>query len=175
MPCLAMSRKHLRCRAKTRKTRCFRLEISKIVAFVKFNPYWYAICSMFAFGKNTSEDLSLEISFPKNFLYEDRRNLKMKKKILTLTIGLTALAFAGCESTTPNSNTAANRPNSNQAVVVNSNQNVAPKTNANRWSNTNVNRPDYDKDRADYEKDKGNSKIGTGVNDSWLWFKTRAA
>jgi hypothetical protein len=100
----------------------------------------------------------------------------MKKKLLTITIGLTALAFAGCESTTPNSNTAANRPNSNQAVVVNSNQNVAPKTtNTNRWANSNVNRADYDKDRAEYEKDKGNSKIGTGANDSWLWFKTRAA
>lgn len=99
----------------------------------------------------------------------------MKTKILTITIGLTALALAGCESTTPNSNTAANRPNSNQAVVVNSNQNVAPKTNTNRWANSNVNRADYDKDRAEYEKDKGNSKIGTGANDSWLWFKTRAA
>ena len=99
----------------------------------------------------------------------------MKTKILTITIGLTALAFAGCESTTPNSNTAINRPNSNQAVVVNSNTNVVPKTNTNRWSNTNVNRADYDKDRAEYEKDKGNSKIGTGANDSWLWFKTRAA
>ncbi|HEY0460517.1 MAG TPA: hypothetical protein VGC97_15380, partial [Pyrinomonadaceae bacterium] len=95
MPCLAMSRKHLRCRAKTRKTRYFRLEITKIGAIVKFNPYWYAICSLFPFGKNTSEDFSLEIIFPKIFLYEDRRNLKMKKKILTLTIGLTALAFAG--------------------------------------------------------------------------------
>jgi hypothetical protein len=99
----------------------------------------------------------------------------MKKKILTLTIGLTALAFAGCESTTPNSNTAANRPNSNQAVVVNSNTNVVTKTNTNRWTNANVNRADYDKERAEYEKDKGNSKIGTGANDSWLWFKTRAA
>ena len=101
----------------------------------------------------------------------------MKKKILTLTIGLTALAFAGCESTTPNSNTAANRPNSNQAVVVNTNQTNAtrPNANANRWTNANVNRADYDKDRAEYEKDKGNSKIGTGANDSWLWFKTRAA
>ena len=99
----------------------------------------------------------------------------MTKKILTLTIALTALAFAGCESTTPNSNTAANRPNSNQAVVVNSNTNVVTKTNTNRWSNANVNRADYDKERAEYEKDKGNSKIGTGANDSWLWFKTRAA
>jgi hypothetical protein len=99
----------------------------------------------------------------------------MKTKILTIIIGLTALAFAGCESTTPNSNTAVNRPNSNQAVVVNTNSTNTVKTNTNRWSNTNVNRADYDKERAEYEKDKGNSKIGTGANDSWLWFKTRAA
>ncbi|HEY8559404.1 MAG TPA: BON domain-containing protein [Pyrinomonadaceae bacterium] len=104
----------------------------------------------------------------------------MKKKIFTLTIGLTALAFAGCESTTPNSNTAATRPNSNQAVVTNNNGNttVVSTTNTsgtNRWSNANVNRAEYDKDRAEYEKDKGNSKIGTGANDSWIWFKTRAA
>jgi hypothetical protein len=99
----------------------------------------------------------------------------MKTKILIMTTALTALALAGCESTTPNSNTAINRPNSNQAVVVNSNTNVVTRTNTNRWSNTNVNRADYDKERAEYEKDRGNSKIGTGANDSWLWFKTRAA
>jgi len=53
------------------------------------------------------------------------------------------------------------------AVVVNSN--------TNRWSNANVSREEYDKNRAEYEKEKGSSTIGTGVNDSWLWFKTRAA
>ena len=102
----------------------------------------------------------------------------MKKKIFTLTIGLTALAFAGCESTSNTNVANTTRPvNSNQAVVVNSNGNtgVVSTTNTNRWSNTNVNRADYDKNRADYEKDKGNSKIGTGANDSWIWFKTRAA
>ncbi len=57
------------------------------------------------------------------------------------------------------------------AVVVNANANMG----ANRWSNSNVSRTDYDKSRADYEKDKGSSTIGSGVNDSWLWFKTRAA
>lgn len=56
------------------------------------------------------------------------------------------------------------------AIVVNANAN-----NANRWSNTNVSRQDYDKNRADYEREKGSSTIGSGVNDSWLWFKTRAA
>lgn len=57
------------------------------------------------------------------------------------------------------------------AVVVNTNTNM----NANRWSNANVSRADYDKSRADYERDKGSSTIGSGANDSWLWFKTRAA
>ncbi len=61
------------------------------------------------------------------------------------------------------SNLGTNSPSSN-VVFVNSNSNAA----ANRWNNSNVN-------RADYEKDKGTSTIATGVNDSWLWFKTRAA
>jgi hypothetical protein len=103
----------------------------------------------------------------------------MKKKFLTLTIGLAALAFTGCESTSnTNANAAVRNPNSNTAVVVNNNNNttVVERTNSNRWSNANnVNRADYDKNRAEYEKDRADSKIGTGVNDSWLWFKTRAA
>ena len=104
----------------------------------------------------------------------------MKKKFLTLTIGLSALAFAGCESTSnTNANAALRNANSNTAVVVNNNGNttvVQTTNNANRWSNANnVNRADYDKNRADYEKDRADSKIGTGPNDSWLWFKTRAA
>lgn len=124
------------------------------------------------------DDLYRKTIFRRNVSLEDRRNLNMKKKILTLTIGLAALAFTGCESTSnTNANAAVRNPNSNTAVVVNNNGNttVVQTTNTNRWSNPNVNRADYDKNRADYEKDRGDSKIGTGVNDSWLWFKTRAA
>ena len=36
-------------------------------------------------------------------------------------------------------------------------------------------REEYDKNRAEYEREKGRSTIGSGANDSWLWFKTRAA
>jgi len=98
----------------------------------------------------------------------------MKKKILTLTIGAAALAFAGCESTT-NSNVNLRNVNDNTAVVTTATPTPA-NSNANRWSNANnVNRADYDRDRADYERDRGDSRIGTGANDSWLWFKTRAA
>lgn len=79
----------------------------------------------------------------------------------------------GCNTAANNTNVNVNR-NTN-AVVVNTNANRA--ANTNRWSNVNANitREEYDRDRADYERDRGDSTIGQGLNDSWLWFKTRAA
>ena len=103
-------------------------------------------------------------------------------KIKFMTVGVAALSAAalisGCGGTTTtnsnngraNVNLGTNNANVG-AVVVNANAN----TNANRWSNTNVSREDYDKNRAEYEREKGSSTIGSGANDSWLWFKTRAA
>jgi hypothetical protein len=101
----------------------------------------------------------------------------MKIKLLAMTVGLSALALAGCESApTTNSNAAVRNANSNQAVVVNNNTMATPAANSNRWSNSNVTREEYDKNRADYEKDKRSGEtIGSGVNDSWLWTKTRLA
>jgi osmotically-inducible protein OsmY len=107
----------------------------------------------------------------------------MKVLILTslATISLAALLTA-CGDTSTNVNVRSNNGVTNLgannanvgAVVVNSNTNAS--TNANRWSNANsVTREEYDRERAEYEKDKGSSTIGTGANDSWIWFKTRAA
>ena len=105
----------------------------------------------------------------------------MKFKVLTLSAGTLAAAaiFSACGSPSTNVSVNATRANanvmnanSNVAVLVNNNSAMA---NANRWSNTNVTREEYDKNRADYEKEKGSSTIGTGANDSWIWFKTRAA
>ena len=82
-----------------------------------------------------------------------------------------ALAIGACD-TTANMNTNANarNTNSNTAVVVNATTTpVAQNTNAN------VNRADYDRNRAEYEREKGSSTIGQGVNDSWIWFKTKTA
>lgn len=84
-------------------------------------------------------------------------------------------ALAGCESTVRNSNTVnANlrNANSNTAIVVNANTTPTPASNR---SNSNITREEYDRDRATYEKDKGSSTIGQGVNDSWIWFKTKTA
>jgi hypothetical protein len=99
----------------------------------------------------------------------------MKFQFITwVATALVAVMFAACGGTTTNSNNSrsnvtnlgANNANVG-AVVVNSN--------TNRWSNANITREEYDKSRAEYERDKGSSTIGQGVNDSWLWFKTRAA
>lgn len=109
----------------------------------------------------------------------------MKVKLYSLGLGMisASLIFSACGGTESNgvvnstNNTRTNSPNT--ATVVNANNNVVVSninTATNRWSNTNnVNRADYDKNRADYERDKGSSTIGQGANDSWLWFKTRAA
>ncbi len=109
----------------------------------------------------------------------------MKLQLTIGTIVLTATGlFSGCGDTTTNanvnirtntngmSNMGTNNATSN-AVLVNANS--SSNTAANRWNNPNVTREEYDKNRADYEKDRGTSTIGTGANDSWLWFKTRAA
>ena len=98
----------------------------------------------------------------------------MKKLIAVMTAAIVSAVFAGC-STSTNMNTNARNANmNNSAIVVNATATPAA-SNTNRWSNTNVSREDYDKNRAEYEKDKGSSTIGQGANDSWLWFKTRAA
>ncbi len=102
----------------------------------------------------------------------------MNTKFLTLTLGLATLVSIGCDST---SNTNVNLKNvnmsNNTATVVNNNSNMTNMntSNTNRTMNSNVNRADYDKNKTDYEKDKGESKVGTGANDSWIWFKTRSA
>jgi hypothetical protein len=107
----------------------------------------------------------------------------MKLKAISLTLVLVAMAaiFSACGSpanttVNVNANRAANaaiNANSNTAVLVNNNSALA---NSNRWANANsVTREEYNKNRADYEKEKGESTIGSGANDSWIWFKTRAA
>ncbi len=100
-----------------------------------------------------------------------------------LTIFTLAAAFAavsiGC-STTANTNvtnrTNASNANSNVAVVVNTSNTNMGTMNSNMGSmNSNVSRADYDRDRARYEAEKGTSTIGQGANDSWIWFKAKAA
>jgi len=113
----------------------------------------------------------------------------MKVKLISLALGtiLASLAFAACggpESGAGVNTTNANRSNNaNTASVVNANNSTVVSTTnntggntSNRWVNANsVTREEYNTRRAEYEAEKGASNIGQGANDSWIWFKTRAA
>lgn len=90
-----------------------------------------------------------------------------------LAVFVSAFSIGACDSTTTvNTNANVRNANSNTAIVVNA---TATPTVRNSNINANISREDYDRNRAEYEKDRGSSTIGQGVNDSWLWFKTRAA
>jgi BON domain len=81
-----------------------------------------------------------------------------------------AFALAGCNpSTNDNTNIAANanRPANANTAVAN--------TNANTNSRKGMTREDYEKDKAKFQKEakEAGRTIGTGLNDGWLWTKTR--
>lgn len=107
----------------------------------------------------------------------------MKIKVIAISAGLLALALGivACSGTTTGTNTNANRAAANAnlnanntAVVVNANTNNT-NSNSTKW-NSNISKEEYEKDKAGYEKGKTTTEtIGTGINDSWLWFKTRSA
>lgn len=102
----------------------------------------------------------------------------MKKIIFLTFVAALALAFAGCDTI--------KETNSNKAVVINNNANVmnANVMNANTNSttgrvdyNANVTREEYNRDRDRYasEAERTGSTIGSGINDGWLWTKTKTA
>ena len=105
----------------------------------------------------------------------------MKKLTISILSAFCAAAFAGCgpaANTTNVSNAkvmnGSMNNTSNVAVVVNNDSPAVANSNKGVM-NANVSRADYDKDRAKYEAEKGGSTIGQGANDSWIWFKTKAA
>lgn len=109
----------------------------------------------------------------------------MKKIIISGIVAASAMAFVGCSSM--------NETNSNKAVVVNNNMSANSMTSANMLMNSNatmnsnamtnsnmsnksLTREEYDKDKDKYaaEAKSAGRSVGTGVNDGWLWTKTRA-
>ena len=86
-------------------------------------------------------------------------------------LGIAALlALSGCNGDEVNLNANANSANAN-AVAANSNANANTNT-ATRRAPT---REEYERDRDRYQREakEAGRTIGTGVNDGWLWVKTR--
>ncbi|HEU5460421.1 MAG TPA: BON domain-containing protein [Pyrinomonadaceae bacterium] len=97
----------------------------------------------------------------------------MRRRIegLLLLVALTILV-AGCDSAT-NSNANANaNANRNANVAASPTPVVA---NANDNSNRAPTREDYERDKERYQREarERGRTIGSGVNDGWLWVKTR--
>jgi osmotically-inducible protein OsmY len=86
-----------------------------------------------------------------------------------IAVATMAISFTGCNPTT----------NENANARANANSNAAVNSNANANANTSTKRAPT---RAEYEKNKQTyaeeaktlgRKIGTGLDDGWLWTKTR--
>jgi len=90
----------------------------------------------------------------------------MRHKIVAMMIGTMALALSGCGDTT-NYNA-----NANANLAANANVAVATATPTPRRGLT---REDYEreKDRYTREAKEAGRTIGSGINDGWLWVKTR--
>jgi hyperosmotically inducible periplasmic protein len=96
----------------------------------------------------------------------------MRRRIegLLLIVALAMLAV-GCDNTA-NQNTANRNANANANATATPTPAVA---NTNTNSNRAPTREEYDRDRARYDREARESgrTVGSGVNDGWLWVKTR--
>jgi len=89
-----------------------------------------------------------------------------------IAVSLLALALAGCGYETTNTNNA--NANANVAANTNANANTAV-ANANTNTRRAPTREEYDRDKDRYQREAKESgrKVGTGLNDGWLWVKTK--
>lgn len=99
----------------------------------------------------------------------------MKSKITgILTVVILSLTISGCEQPA-NTNTANANANANVNANANANTNTNTNANANRQTGRAPTREEYERDKARYEREARETgrKVGTGLNDGWIWVKTR--
>lgn len=94
----------------------------------------------------------------------------MRNKIVAMMIASLALALAGCgETANYNTNANVNRAANANVAVANTNANATPSP------RRGLTRQEYesDKDRYTREAKEAGRTIGSGLNDGWLWVKTK--
>ena len=100
----------------------------------------------------------------------------MKFKIIALitTVALSVM-ISGCNQTGNENRTANANANANANVPIIASSTPVPNANDNSNSRRAPTREEYERDKERYNRDAKNSgsKVGTGLNDGWLWVKTR--
>jgi len=106
----------------------------------------------------------------------------MRTHSVVVVIGVCIIFAAmatGCQTANDNMNANGNvaeTANANMNASTNANANMNVNANANRALNANISREEYERDRQSWEEEarRLGRTIGTGINDGWLWTKTRA-
>jgi BON domain-containing protein len=100
----------------------------------------------------------------------------MKFKIIALitTVALSVM-ISGCNQTGNENRTANANANANVPIVASSTPLPTATANDNSNSRRAPTREEYERDKDRYNREAKNSgsKVGTGLNDGWLWVKTR--
>ena len=99
------------------------------------------------------------------------------KSIALITIVALTVLILGCSQTDNQNITANTNANANANVPVIGSSTPAPNNNANQSAGNRraPTREEYDRDKDKYAREAKDSgrKVGTGLNDGWLWVKTR--
>lgn len=97
----------------------------------------------------------------------------MKSKLIGIVVIIAAAFMYACNQT-DNTNTTANaNRNANANVPVIASSTPVPNTNANSRHAPTREEYERDKDRYNREAKDSGRKVGSGLNDGWLWVKTR--
>ena len=89
-----------------------------------------------------------------------------------LLLGALLVLIAGCDNTANNNRTANANANANATATVTPISTPVTSANDNRRAPT---REEYERDKERYSREAKESgrTVGTGLNDGWLWVKTR--
>lgn len=93
----------------------------------------------------------------------------------TITAVILVLLFIGCNGTTNENRANANAANANTNATANTNANANLTANANTNTRRAPTREEYERDKERYQREakQAGRTVGTGLNDGWLWVKTK--
>jgi hyperosmotically inducible periplasmic protein len=92
-----------------------------------------------------------------------------------IAVAALSIFLLACDNSTNRNETANTNRNANANANLNANVERSPTPVANTNANRELTREQYERNKEQYQREaKGSGRtVGTGVNDGWLWVKTR--